>query len=178
MPLKNLFLLPGDPDPGPGSGKNPGSGSSPVLVPDHGEECGYVLGQVDVQQEVVLHLVQKLEALPVPRVVEALQHLAQLRLQLQEQLYTNKKCPRTRTQSGSLGRYHIIPGPVQVRYRYLPHDLQIQGEAVGSKNIPTLPTLYIYTCGRFKKPTLNCEEEMTSLKSSVLSKVARAVRPP
>jgi hypothetical protein len=45
-----------------------------------------VLGQVDVQQEVVLHLVEELEALPVAGVVEALHHLPQLGLQLQEQL--------------------------------------------------------------------------------------------
>ncbi len=45
-----------------------------------------MLGQVDVQQEVVLHLVEQLEALPVAGVVEALNHLPQLGLQLQEQL--------------------------------------------------------------------------------------------
>ena len=67
-----------------------------VLAPDHGEECGDVLGQVDVQQEVVLHLVQQLEALPVPRVVKALDHLAQLRLKLQKQLKIHSY------------RYHII----------------------------------------------------------------------
>ncbi len=45
-----------------------------------------MLSQVDVQQEVVLHLVQELETLPVAGVVEALHHLPQLGLQLQEQL--------------------------------------------------------------------------------------------
>ncbi len=65
-----------------------------------------MLGQVDVQQEVVLHLVEQLEALPVAGVVEALHHLPQLRLQLQEQL---KKASSDCRQC--CGSWMFIPDP-------------------------------------------------------------------
>jgi hypothetical protein len=75
------------------------------LLPYHGEEGGDVLGQVDVQQEVVLHLVEELEALPVAGVVKALHHLPQLGLQLQEQL--KKAVSASSVKSGI--RIHFIP---------------------------------------------------------------------
>jgi hypothetical protein len=53
---------------------------------NHGEEGIDVIGQVDVEHHVVLHVVELLEALAVLGLVKVDDHLPQLRVELQEEL--------------------------------------------------------------------------------------------
>ena len=43
-------------------------------------------GQVEVKEEVVLHVLQQLEAVAIPAVIETLEHFAELGFQFQKEL--------------------------------------------------------------------------------------------